>query len=177
VVVRKVSLAGVQYTLSQPDKVRKSADEEAFIISRRMDMIPAIARSCANVSPTERAEWRNAAIEKLMTGIASPEEWKSYYFSMWELAFRFWNALDPTDRVQHAGVSGTTSAEMITGVEWAYEVIKHDDVTAEDRDVLQRAIQCVSQEEAEKNFCGSQQGATPATDTQSTVDTQPSSPS
>lgn len=135
--IRKITLAGVEYTLSQPDKVRKAADEESVVIARRMDILPAIARSCASLPDMERDAWRRDYISTMVCGIASPEEWRSYYNSLWQLAFRFWNALDAKDR---AGKS------LLDGVAWAYEVINSEDVSREDIDSLWLAIRMVSQE-------------------------------
>lgn len=142
VVVRKVWLGGDEFTLSQPDKVRKAADEEAVVISRRQ------------LPKSLTGDDRKEAINAMMCGIATPEEFEAYRRSAWRLAFRFWNALDPTDRMKYAGVSGKTPAELIAGVEWAYEVLSSDERTVEEFDNLWRAILMTSQEELVGNSSG-----------------------
>ena len=139
VVIREVTLGGTKFVLSQPDKVRRAADEEAVIISRRQ--MP------AGLDPVDKA----AAINSMMCGIATPEEWRAYWRSLWELAFRFWNALDPEDRKKHAGTDGKTPAGLLQGVRWAYDVVSQDGITREEIDDLWMAIKMVSQEEETKN--------------------------
>jgi len=158
-VIRKVKLGGVEYTLSQPDKVRKAADEEAVVISRRLDMLPALARACEGLPEESRAAWRRDYINTMVCGIASPEEWTVYYRSLWQLAFRFWCALDPADR-------GNRS--LLDGVSWAYEIVGGEGVTKEDMDSLWLAIRVVSQEDALGESFGSGGAATPPTDSQTT---------
>lgn len=167
VVLREATLAGQVYLLSQPDKVRKAADEEAVVISRRLDMLPALAQSCAAIPELERAAWRSAYIDKMMCGIASPQEWSAYTSSLWHLAFRFWNALDPKHKENRT---------LLDGVRWSYELLNNDDVTMLEIDALWLAIRCVSQEDAVKNSSSGSNApaSTPSTDSRSTVAGQPS---
>lgn len=136
IVIRKVTLAGVEYVLSQPDRVRKAADEEAVVISRRQ--LP------QGLLPEDRA----SAINALVSGIASSEEWNIYYRSLWQLAFRFWNALDPDDRKKALGrpILPNDRKALLEGVTWAYELVGSDGVTKEEIESLWLAIRMVSQE-------------------------------
>ena len=170
VVMRKVTLAGTEYTLSQPDRVRKAADEEAVVISRRLDMLPALARSCASLPEEERAAWRKDYIATMTCGIASPEEWAVYYRSLWQPAFRFWNALDPVHKMMPGDPGDRTSRPprppvaprpmtLLEGVEWSYELLNSDDVSKEEIDSMWLAIRVVSQEEQLGNSFGSEEKA------------------
>lgn len=177
-VVRKVTVGEVEYTLSQPDKVRKAADEEALIISRRLDMLAALAKACAELPVKQQAAWRDAYISAMMCGIASELEWHAYWDSLWNLAFRFWNALDPKDRLRFGGTDGRTTGDMLIGVSWAYEIVSSTERTKEEIDSLWLAIRCVSQEDALKNSSGSEAPeAKPPMDTPSTEAGLPSTPS
>ena len=142
VCVRKITLAGTEFTLSQADKIRKAADEEAVIIGRRLDMLPAIARACMALPEEERAAWRRDYIATMIVGIASVAEWQAYYTSLWRLAFRFWNTLDP----DHKG-----KRTLLDGVAWCYEIINDADVTKDNLDSLELAIEMVSQESEVSN--------------------------
>ena len=170
VVIRKVRLGGgAEYTLSQPDKVRKAADEEAVVIARRIDMLPALAKACQALPEESRAAWRRDYINMMVCGIATPEEWSAYYRSFWQLAFRFFNALDPEDK-NKKGVS------LLDGVAWAYEMVSGEDVTKEEIDSLWLAIRMVSQEDAVKNSSGSEEADTPPMADPSSADGQSSTP-
>ena len=152
VCIRKATLAGTEYTLSRPDKVRKAADEEAVVISRRLDILPALARACEEIPETSRREWRRDYISVMVTGIASPEEWANYFRSPWQMAFRFWNALDEKDR-------GNRS--LLDGVEWAYDTITAQDVTEDEYESLKLAIRMVSQQDSLGNSSGLAEVASP----------------
>jgi hypothetical protein len=91
VCIREVTLGSMTYTLSREDRVRKAADEEAVVISRRH--VP------DELSGQDRAD----AIACVVCGIATPQEWSAYIYSAWLTAFRFWNALDPDDRQKALG--------------------------------------------------------------------------
>ncbi len=160
VVIRKVTLAGVEYTLSVPTKVRKAADEEAVVIARRLDMLPAIARSCASLPEAERIAWRQSYITSMLIGIASKQEWAAYYDSLWNLAFLFWNALDPSQKGNRT---------LMEGVAWAYELVNDENVTNEEVGSLWIAIKMVGQEETLKNSSGSAEEATPPMDSPNTT--------
>jgi hypothetical protein len=151
-VVRKVQIGGVEYELSTPDLVRKAADEEAVLIARRLDMMPAVVRACEALPEDKRATWMSSYLDKMVCGIASNQEWLAYYSSPWQDAFRFWHALAPEER------AGRT---LLDGVQWAYEVISGDDVSADDMRALRLAIRMVSQEDAVKNSSGSPPEGTP----------------
>jgi hypothetical protein len=146
--IRKATLGGVEYVLSVPDKVRRAADEEAVVISRRLDMLPALAKACADIPAEERQAWRQDYIRTMIVGIASPEEWTTYYRSPWNTAFRFWNALDPKEKGDRS---------LLDGVGWCYELLNADDVTDQERDSLWLAIRMVSQEGALGESSGCQQ--------------------
>ena len=141
-VIRKVTLGGVDFTLSQCDKIRRAADEECVIVARRLDILAGLVEACDKLPEASKTVWINAALDKLMCGIASPDEWRSYYRSHWRLAFRFWNALDPS----HKG-----SRSLLEGVTWAFEQIMQDGVPAAEMEALERAIEMVSQENEVKN--------------------------
>jgi len=147
---REVSLAGETYLLSQADKVRKAADEESVVIARRLDMLPAIAKACEEIPKESRAEWRRDYLNSMICGIASPEEWANYYRSLWEFAFRFWNALDLKHKLNPQGAQ----MSLLEGVLWAYELLSSSDVTKADIDALMIAVRMVSQEDAVKNSSG-----------------------
>ena len=164
--VRTVTLAGESYVLSQPQKVRKAADEEMVVCSRRQ--IP------PGISDTDRP----SAIAAVVAGIASPEEWRSYLNSAWQLAFCFWTALDPAERKRCAGVAGKTPAETVKGVYWAYETVMNADVTQDEVQLAWAAIRCVGQEDALGESSGSTgAAATPLTANPSTEAGLPSTPS
>jgi len=146
VVIRKVTVGGQEFTLSQPDRVRKAADEEAVVLSRRLDMLPSVVRACTALPTDEQRAWRRDYINAMMCGIATPEEWSAYYRSMWELAFRFWNAMDPADR---------GGRSLVDGVTWCYEMVSSEGVTKDEMESLWVGIRMVSQEEALKNSSGS----------------------
>lgn len=167
-VMRKVQVGGDEFTLSTPDLVRKAADEEAVIIARRLDMLPAIVRACEALPQERQAAWMNAYLDKMMCGIATGDEWQAYYRSAWYDAFRFWHALSPEDK-------GNRS--LLDGVQWAYEAISRDAVTADEMKSLRIAIRMVSQEDAVKNSSGSPREDTPKTDDQSTEAGPPSTTS
>ena len=176
VCLRNVTILGETYLLSQADKVRRAADEEAVIISRRLDMLQAIGRACVALPVEERAAWREQFIEKMMSGIATPSEWNTYYNSLWRLAFRFWNALDPKHKADPSNPG--RSMTLLDGVAWAYELLSSDDVTKDEIDSLWLAIRMVSQEDSIKNSSpGSEAPVTQPTATPSMGATQPSTPS
>lgn len=166
VCIRKVTLGGVSYTLSQPDKVRKAMDEEAVVIARRQ--LP------RGLSPEERS----AAMAALVCGIAYPEEWSAYWRSLWNPAFRFWNALDPADRDKALGrrVLPDDRIALLEGVEWAYDVLSGEDVTPEEREAFYPALSMVSQDELVKNSSGSPTEGTPVMASHTTEDSRPSTP-
>lgn len=137
IAMREVTLAGVKYLLSQPDKVRKAADEEAVVISRRLDLLPALAKSCLGMTLEQQNAWRKGYIERMTCGIASRDEWAAYFDSNWRMAFRFWNALDPKHKTM----------DLLDGVRWAYEVLMSYDVTKEEWQSLELALRAVSQSE------------------------------
>lgn len=172
--MREVTLGGKKYLLSQCDKVRRAAEEEAVIISRRLDMLPAVTRACAGLPDEERAGWRAAYIERMMCGIASMDEWESYERSLWKVAYRFWNALDPHYKLDENDKPKT----LLVGVEWAYQVLQTSETTRDEWDALMIAVRIVSQEELVKNSSGSEgTSPTPPTEPHSTEDGQPSTSS
>jgi hypothetical protein len=189
VVVRTVTMGSEEYLLSNPDRVRKAADEEAVVIARRLDMLAALARACEALPEASRAQWRQDYIQKMLCGIASPEEWSAYYRSIWRLAFRFWNALDEKHKIL-PGDPGDQWARpprpaipprrmtLLEGVSWAYELVNREDVGRAQVDSLELALEAVSQADATKNSSSgsTDQAATQATDTQSTEGGQPSTP-
>lgn len=169
VVLRNVTLNGETYLLSNPDRVRKAAEEEAVVISRRLDMLPAIARACAGLPADQQQGWRKDYLNAMMIGIASPDEWGAYYRSLWRLAFRFWSALDDKHKA---------GRNLLEGVAWCYELVNADGVLNTELDSLEMAIRITSQEEAGKNLPGSPAGANiPATATPSMEAGQPSTTS
>jgi hypothetical protein len=144
--IRSVTIGGEIYMLSNPDRVRKAADEEAVIISRRQ--VP----ECLS------QDERTLAMNALVCGIASLEEWVNYRRSLWNISFRFWNALDVKDKANAIGcrpseLSGRRS--LLDGVAWAYELFNSEDRTEEEFDNVWAAIRMVSQEDAIKNSSGS----------------------
>ena len=173
-VLREVKMGSETFLLSQPDRVRRAADEEAVVIARRLDMLPALAKACVGIPEEERVAWRRDYINTMVCGIASPEEWTTYYRSLWQLAFRFWNALDPKHKLTDDGKRRKT---LLEGVTWAYEVVNSDDVSKEDIDSLWLGIRVVSQEDSVKNFSGSPEAGTPVMATHLTVDGPQSTPS
>ncbi len=168
VVMKEVTLGDKTYLLSQPDRVRKTADEESVIIARRLDMFPALARACAVIPEQERAAWRRDYIDAMICGIASVKEWNAYYGSLWRDAFRFWNALDPKEKGDKT---------LLDGVSWAYEILTDDRRTKDEMDALWLAVRVVSQEDLVGESSGSADLATPLTATQSTEAGQPCSTS
>ena len=142
-VAREVTIGDITYLLSQPDKVRRAMDEEMFLLSKRLDILPAIAARCADMPAQEAAAWRHEAIESMMCGIAFVREWQAYYDSLWQWAFRFWNALDISSRPKEITKLGPTKA-ILDGVRWAYEIL--DGATKVEMDSIVTAIRTVSQE-------------------------------
>ena len=168
-VSREVTLGGVKYVLSEPDKVRRAADEEMLVVARRLDMLGPLMQSCELLPEKSRGEARQQYIQAMICGIASPEEWRAYYRSPWQTAFKLWNALAPAHKKDKT---------FLEGVAWAYEVINDSATTQDEMDSLSLAIRIVSQEDALKNSSGSQETAdTPAMDTLSTEAGPASTPS
>ena len=168
VVAQEVTLGGVKYLLSQPDKVRKAADEESVVLARRLDMLPAIARACEALPPESQEAWRNAYISHLVCGFASRDEWNAYYSSLWYEAFRFWNALDPEHRVDRSHPKRPRTRTLVEGVTWAYEIIADEAVTPDERLAFRVAARIVSQSDLVKNSSGSEATSPPPMDTPST---------
>jgi hypothetical protein len=155
-----VVLGWQEFTLSEPDKVRRAQDEEAVVIARRLDVLQQLIRDCDRLPEETRGAMRQQYIASMISGIASPEEWANYYRSLWHTAFGFWNALAPEHKV---------GKNLLGGVAWAYELINGQGVTKADLDALELAIRVVSQEDALKNSSGqSGQAATQPTDIRST---------
>jgi hypothetical protein len=166
VVAREVTLAGNRYLLNQPDRVRKAADEEAVVLSRRLDLLPALSRACATLPVSERDAWRREYVAAMVSGIATAEEWAVYFRSTWQLAFRFWSALDPKQRGDRS---------LTDGVAWAYEIVNDSNVTRDEIDALWLAIRIVSQEDLLGESSGSAaEASTPLTANQTTEAGQPS---
>lgn len=154
VVIRRVTLGETTYLLSQVDKVRKAADEEAVIVARRLDMLAALVSATDKLPVARQDAWRNAYIQQLIVGIASTREWQAFFGSLWKTAFRFWNALDPTEKLDPKDERGKRQRTLLDGVEWAYEIVCSDDVTVEQRESLELALDMVSQENEIKNSSG-----------------------
>ena len=174
-VARPVTIGDTTYLLSQPDKVRRAMDEEMFLISKRLDILPVIAARCADMPAAEAAAWRKEAIESMMCGMAFAREWQAYYDSLWQWAFRFWNALDASSRPEEITKRSRTQA-LLDGVRWAYEVL--DASTKTEMDSVVAAIRTVSQEAPLGEPSSSPDDpASRATDTPTTAAGQPSTTS
>lgn len=144
-VIREVSLGGETYTLSQPDRVRKAADEEALIIARRVtSALSAVGQAMAEMPAQERAEWRSSFTQALIVGIASPEEWSNYYRSRWFDAFRFWSALDPKHKTEPD--NDKRERNVLDGTRWVYELMHRKEVTSDELELAAIAVKAVSQE-------------------------------
>lgn len=151
-ITRDVTLNGVAYTLSQPDRVKKAADEERLLISLRQ--LP------AGLTGQDRKD----AIAAMTIGMASTEEWQAFYGSIWSDAAAFWRALDPKHRLDPDDPRGKRERSFVEGAKWCYELLKAEGVTYEERGELSREIDLVSQRTEVKNSCGlPTQGDTPAT--------------
>jgi hypothetical protein len=146
VCIRHAALGAQKFCLSQPDKVRRVADEEALIVSRRLDMLVPMTEACAKLDAAQGDRVLSLFIDRLMCGIASQSEWVAYFQSRWRLAFRFWNALDPEHKLDPADPLRQRPLSMIKGVHWAFELICSAEVTEEQREALEVAIEQVSQE-------------------------------
>jgi hypothetical protein len=145
-VVREVTVAGQVFTLNQSDKVRKAADEESLVLSRRQ------------IPDSLTGQDRQAAIGLMLCGIATPEEWGNYYRSLWPMAFKFWCAMDP--RHQDDPSNPKRKRTLLDGVRWCYELI--NTASGDELENLSLALRVVSQEEEIKNSSGQ----TPPSDTQ-----------
>ena len=150
VCIRKVTLLGTEYTLSQPDKIRKAALEECVIVSRRLDMLEAMTQACGRLPAAQGNHLFGMFLDRAMSGVPSAEEWKNYWTSNWRLAFRFWNALDPSDRAKALGVNEVKPSDrkaLLEGVEFCFELIMHEDTSEAELNALNLAIRATSQEE------------------------------
>ena len=169
IAVREVTIQGNVYLLSQPTKVRKAADEEAVIIARRLDMLPTLARACENLPEESRAAWRRDYISVMTCGIASLEEWRAYYGSVWQFAFNFWCALDPKHKVDpNSHPRDPRPMSLIDGVLWSYNLLEGAETAEQEAVVL--ATKLVSQEEALGESPGSTETA--STPSMATPDTE-----
>jgi hypothetical protein len=158
---REVTLLGVTYTLSEPERVGGYAMQEELILARRLDGIAMAIRACNQLPPNRHAAvWEGCALAA-SRGIASQDEWAAFEASLWRPAFMFWQALDK----KHKG-----NKTMVDGVTWAIEII--NSISSDDFTVLMGNIALVSQEKALGESSGSNDPqATQVTDTPSLVGT------
>jgi hypothetical protein len=165
---------GVKYLLSQPLRMGNYGDEEALVLSRRIDpgdfglrMMTRLPASC------HAALWQGCAAAA-MRGIPSEEEWAAYNGSSWKTAFMLWNTLDPKHKVDR---DTKGPIDLMSGVQWALGILAAMDDAA--RQDLFVKIAIVSQDAAIKNSSGRPVNPEPANEQPmenlSTTDGPPSS--
>ncbi len=145
-VAREVSVGGVTYLLSEPNKIRTSGDEEKLVIGRRLAAaLPAAAKACADLPPDQQRAWREQFAESFISGIASRTEWKNYYDSLWWNAFRFWCALDVKHKLDPADRFGKRELDLLSGCVMAHQILST--ATEDEMDAVMASVLGVSQSE------------------------------
>jgi hypothetical protein len=146
---REVEIDGTKYVLSQPQRVGSFGDQEALIISRRLDPIVFGMRVCERLPANRHSACWEGCAAAASRGIASQEEWASYEGSMWKPAYLLWAALDPKHKLRPDGKTPMTLAD---GVAWTVELV--DAMTNEKFREIMREVSLVGQDESIKNSDG-----------------------
>ena len=142
-VFRKVEILGVEYTLTEPQKIGVFAEKEAIILARRLDPVSMGMRAIDRLPANRHAAVWEGCANAASRGIATQEEWAAFDGSLWDPAFRFWMALSPKDRANR---------DTLTGVTWAVELVHAMDLK-KFREVM-AAVDSVSQDKDIKNSDG-----------------------
>jgi hypothetical protein len=147
-VYREVELLGKKYLLSQPSKIGDVADEQAFILSRRLDPMAFALRAIQCTPPNRHASIWEGCAAAAARGIPTVEEQAAFDASEWNLAFRLWLTLDP----KHKYGSEAVATDLLGGVEWAMSVLRS--IPGDQLGPLIQAVVSVRQEQEIKNSPG-----------------------
>lgn len=164
---RTFEYEGMKYLLSQPLRIRNYAEEEALVLSKRIDPGEFGVRMISRLPVSFHAAiWQGCAAAG-MRGIPSEDEWSAYNSSSWKTAYMLWNTLDGKHKIDQ---ETKEPIDLMAGVDWALGVI-----TSLDENALRELfvkISAVSQDAAIKNSSGRPAHPVPAASDQET-DNQP----